>query len=407
MTVCAGVTLTDDELFAALGNSADEGGVWTLLSNGTYMYSFEATEDCPGSSAYVKVYYYEVTEDIVEDVTVCEGGSYTWSINNMTYDVSDSPVVLDLIDSNGCAYTATLTITETPGLHAGENAEVTVCAGVTLTDEELFAALGNSADEGGVWTLLSNGTYMYSFEATEDCPGSSAYVKVYYYEVTEDIVEAVTICEGGSYTWPVSGMVYTIEDSPVMIELQDDNGCDYVAILKIAETPGLHAGENAEVTVCAGVIPTDEELFAALGNSADEGGVWTLLSNGTYMYSFEATEACPGSSAYVKVYYYDSTEASCNQGNAASQSIKVYPVPAGSNTSVSIELDLVNPDNYLGDIEVVLYDTRGRMIHNPRFYKVISGNNVISYKFGNMEEGTYIMMINGDSWSTTKRLIIK
>ncbi|MFT4612772.1 MAG: hypothetical protein ACI9OT_002162, partial [Gammaproteobacteria bacterium] len=226
-------------------------------------------------------------------------------------------------------------------------------------------------------------------------------------EVTEDIVEAVTICEGGSYTWPVSGVVYTIEDSPVMIELQDDNGCDYVAILKIAETPGLRAGENAEVTVCAGVIPTYEELFASLGNSADEGGVWTLLSNGTYMYSFEATEDCPGSSAYVKVYYYDSTEASCNQGNAASQSIKVYPVPAGSNTSVSIELDLVNPDNYLGDIEVVLYDTRGRMIHNPRFYEVISGNNVISYKFGNMEEGTYIMMINGDSWSTTKRLIIK
>jgi hypothetical protein len=132
-----------------------------------------------------------------------------------------------------------------------------------------------------------------------------------------------------------------------------------------------------------------------------------LLADGDYLYSFEATEDCPGSSAYVKVYYYDSTEASCNQGNAASQSIKVYPVPAASNTSVSIELDLVNPDNYLGDIEVVLYDTRGRMIHNPRFYQVISGNNVITYKLGNMEEGTYIMIINGDSWSTTKRLIIK
>jgi hypothetical protein len=232
-------------------------------------------------------------------------------------------------------------------------------------------------------------------------------VKVYYYEVTEDIVEDVTVCEGSEYTWSQNGVTYTAADSPVVLDLTDDNGCAYTATLTITETPGLHAGENAELTVCAGVTLTYEELFAALGNSADEGGVWNLLANGTYMYSFEATEGCPGSIAYVKVYYYDSTEASCNQSNAASQSIKVYPVPAASNTSVSIELDLVNPDNYLGDIEVILYDTRGRMIHNPRFYEVISGNNVISYKFGNMEEGTYIMIINGDSWSTTKRLIIK
>ena len=108
--------------------------------------------------------------------------------------------MIELQDDNGCDNVAILKIAETPGLHAGENSEVTVCAGVIQTYEELFAALGDSADEGGVWSLLADGDYLYSFEATEDCPGSSAYVKVYYYEVTEDIVEDVTVCEGGSYT---------------------------------------------------------------------------------------------------------------------------------------------------------------------------------------------------------------
>ncbi|MGK0324021.1 MAG: hypothetical protein ACJAR4_002069, partial [Psychroserpens sp.] len=307
ITLCAGETPTFEELFAALGSSADVGGVWTLQSNGDYIYSFEATEECPGSSAYVKVYNYEATEDIIENATVCEGGSYTWSLNDMMYTASDSPVVLELQDENGCAYTATLTITETPGLHAGEDAEITLCAGETPTFEELFAALGSSADAGGLWTLQSNGDYIYSFEATEECPGSSAYVKVYNYEATEDIVEDVTICEGASYTWPVTGMTYTIADSPVMVEFQDDNGCDYSAVLKIAEVPELNAGENGEVTVCAGEIPTFDALFEALGDSADEGGIWSLLSEGDYEYTFETIGECPGSSAFVKVYEYEVT----------------------------------------------------------------------------------------------------
>ncbi|WP_194506907.1 VWA domain-containing protein [Psychroserpens luteus] len=307
VTVCAGETPTFDELFASLGSSADEGGVWSQVSNGDYVYTFESTEDCSGSSAYVKVYYYEVTEDIVEDVTVCEGGSYSWLINDMAYTASDSPVVIELQDVNGCSYTATLNITETPGLNAGEDGIVTVCAGETPTFDELFASLGSSADEGGVWSQVSNGDYVYTFESTEDCSGSSAYVKVYYYEVTEDIVEDVTVCEGGSYSWLINDMTYTASDSPVVIELQDVNGCSYTATLNITETPGLNAGEDGVVTVCAGETPTFDELFASLGSSADEGGVWSQVSNGDYVYTFETTENCLGSSAYVKVYEYDVT----------------------------------------------------------------------------------------------------
>uniref|UniRef100_UPI00058AFF7B hypothetical protein n=1 Tax=Psychroserpens damuponensis TaxID=943936 RepID=UPI00058AFF7B len=250
---------------------------------------------------------YESTPNIEEDVTVCEGGTYTWLLNGMTYSVSDSPVVIELQDVNGCSYSATLYITETLGLNAGEDGVLTVCAGETPTFEELFSALGSSADEGGVWSQDSNGDYVYTFEATENCPGSSAYVKLYYYESTPNIEEDVTVCEGGTYTWLLNGMTYSVSDSPVVIELQDVNGCSYSATLYITETLGLNAGEDGVLTVCAGETPTFEELFSALGSSADEGGVWSQDSNGDYVYTFEATENCPGSSAYVKVYYYEST----------------------------------------------------------------------------------------------------
>ena len=74
---------------------------------------------------------YPVTADIVENVTVCDGDSYTWTVDGMTYTADDSPVVLNLTDGNGCPYTATLTMDEYP-VTADIVENVTVCAVILI-----------------------------------------------------------------------------------------------------------------------------------------------------------------------------------------------------------------------------------------------------------------------------------
>jgi hypothetical protein len=78
-----------------------------------------------------------VTPNIVNSVTVCEGASYTWPQNGLSYTADESPVVLNLTDDNGCAYTATLTINEYPVTPNIVNS-VTVCEGASYLATKRF-----------------------------------------------------------------------------------------------------------------------------------------------------------------------------------------------------------------------------------------------------------------------------
>ena len=78
-----------------------------------------------------------------------------------TYTVSaTSPCTIDA--------TATVTVTEQAKPNAGSNGTLTVCAGTTPDDTELFAALGGVKDEGGVWTVSGN-IHTYTVAATSPC----------------------------------------------------------------------------------------------------------------------------------------------------------------------------------------------------------------------------------------------
>ncbi|WP_204347122.1 hypothetical protein, partial [Psychroserpens algicola] len=61
------------------------------------------------------------------------------------------------------------------------------------------------------------------------------------------------------------------------------------------------------LTVCEGVIPTNEALFEALEGNPDEGGVWSGPESDVYTYTFAASGSCPEVSATVTVLYYDVT----------------------------------------------------------------------------------------------------
>ncbi|MCK8480772.1 T9SS type A sorting domain-containing protein, partial [Psychroserpens algicola] len=213
-------------------------------------YNYEGTEYSVGShdipridgngcpyKTVLTVTSYEVTPDIEDIVTICKEDFYTWPVTNESYTATDSPVIVELIDDNGCTYTATLIINENAGLDAGENGTLTVCAGETPTEEELFGALQGSPDEGGIWTGPINGQYTYTFESNAGCIGSSAIVKVYEYDKTINVKEEVFVCQGSPYVWDLTGNKYSADDSPIILDLLDDNGCPYNATLIIYEYP--------------------------------------------------------------------------------------------------------------------------------------------------------------------------
>ena len=119
-TVCAGdsYTWTVDGMTYTAGDSP----VVLNLTDGN---------GCP-YTATLNLDEYPVTANIVTNATVCAGDSYTWTVDGMTYTAGDSPVTLNLTDGNGCPYTATLNLDEYP-VTADIVTNATVCAGDSYT----------------------------------------------------------------------------------------------------------------------------------------------------------------------------------------------------------------------------------------------------------------------------------
>jgi Secretion system C-terminal sorting domain/Fibronectin type III domain len=113
LAVCAGTTPSNEQLFAALGGTPDAGGGWSNTGL-VYTYTVNATAPC--------------TENA----------------------------------------TATVTLSEQTPPNAGTNGTLTVCAGTTPSNEQLFAALGGTPDAGGDWSNLGL-VYTYTVYATAPC----------------------------------------------------------------------------------------------------------------------------------------------------------------------------------------------------------------------------------------------
>ena len=214
---------------------------------------------CAGETAQITIsnseagVLYQLRDDAddtaVGSVLIGNGGSITF---NLTPSTTTTYNVLATISANNCSVELTdkPTVTVEDPLDAGENGTLNICAGETVTEAALFAALGGTPDPGGVWTpaLAGAGTYTYTHAATANCSATSAQVVV-------------------------------------------------------SETAGLDAGENGTLTICEGETVTEMQLFNALSGTPDPGGVWTpaLAGAGTYTYTHAAVGACPESSAQVVV----------------------------------------------------------------------------------------------------------
>jgi len=220
LTICTGDTLTDVQLFGALGGTPDTGGIWSpaLAGGGTYTYTVSATAPCTVDAIATVVVTEVVTPDAGTNgtLTICTGdiltenqlftalngtptSGGTWSpalagAGTYTYEVS----------CGGSTLTSEVVVSEQAQANAGIDDSLAICEGETVTDAQLFAALGGTPDAGGTWSpaLAGGGTYTYTILATSPCSvDAMATITVIEQPLPDAGIDGtLTICTGDTYT---------------------------------------------------------------------------------------------------------------------------------------------------------------------------------------------------------------
>ena len=192
LKICAGTSVSESTLFAALGGTPATGGTWSATTGGagTYTYTQAATSPCTTPN------------------------------------------------------TATVTVTEQAApASAGTNGTLKICAGSSVSATSLYGALGGTPATGGTWSATTGGagTYTYTQAATSPC--------------TTPNTATVTVTE---QALPAS------------------------------------AGTNGSLIICKGTSVSESSLYAALGGTPATGGTWSATTGGagTYTYTQAATSPC-------------------------------------------------------------------------------------------------------------------
>lgn len=104
--------------------------------------------------------------------------------------------------------------------------------------------------------------------------------------------------------------------------------------------------------------------------------------------------------------------------------MKVYPVPAKSGGTLTIEFDLEDSKNAGGieatslkaaasgnskkeNVVIVLYDMTGRVIGTPRAFDIVGGKAVIYLDLEYMPTGKYIVKAMSGTWNDSKNIIVR
>ncbi|MCG8813631.1 T9SS type B sorting domain-containing protein [Tenacibaculum finnmarkense] len=340
LTVCKGINPTNDELFAALGGNPEAGGTWA--ENGlVYTYTQTTILGCNPKSANVTITIQDDAKSAGTDgdLTVCKGVNPTEK--QLFESLGGNPEAGGTWASNGLVYTYTqttdlgckensakVTITiQDDAKSAGTDGDLTVCKGTNPTNDDLFAALEGNPEAGGTWT--KNGL-VHTYTQTTDlgCKENSAKVTI---TIQDDAKSAgadgkLTVCKGtnptnddlfaalegnpeAGGTWASNGLVYTYTQTT-------DLGCkeNFASVTITIQADAKSAGTNGKLTVCKGINPTNDELFAALGGNPEAGGTWA--ENGlVYTYTQTTILGCNPKSANVTITIQDDAKSAGTDGD--------------------------------------------------------------------------------------------
>ncbi|MEO8587783.1 MAG: gliding motility-associated C-terminal domain-containing protein [Flavobacteriales bacterium] len=387
------------DMFTLLGPNAEAGGVWTfgggpnppVHSNfynpaidvqGTYRYTVMGAPPCANDAAFVTVTEHPAPNAGCDGVlTVCSDQdpvllrsflgcspqtNGTWMgpsgpHGNFFDPAVDEPGVYTYT-VDGIApcedATAELTISVTPAVNAGEDAEIFAC--LDQAPLNLFDSLGTGAQTGGVWTdvdgsgalvgdiftpsVAGNGTwnFTYALPSNGPCVGATTEVIVHVGSGSSAGGDStVTVCGsetayalfdalagspavGGSWSDP-TGTGALLADgildvsalpiggsSPFVYTIIDPGcGTAFATVLVTAAAYPV-AGTGTSLTLCSTAASID--LFAQLTGGPQTGGVWTgpggphsatfdpgVDPSGEYTYTVAGNTACPDATAVVDI----------------------------------------------------------------------------------------------------------
>ncbi|MFB9089230.1 hypothetical protein ACFFUU_06435, partial [Flavobacterium paronense] len=219
--ICNGDTLL------ALPTTSNNGipGTWSpALDNTdttTYFFTPDASQCATTTSLTIVVN--PLTTNGSVTTSICDGDSYTWPANGVTYTTAQSGVTV----VNGCN-TATLNLSITP---------LTTIGSVTT-----------SICDGDSYTWPANGvTYTTAQSGVTVVNGcNTATLNLSITPLTTIGSVTTSICDGDSYTWPANGVTYTTAQSGVTVI----TGCN-TATLNLSITP-LTTNGSVTTAICDG-----------------------------------------------------------------------------------------------------------------------------------------------------------
>ncbi|GBL36176.1 hypothetical protein EMGBS15_17710 [Filimonas sp.] len=200
------------------------------------------------------VYYIYIVSSTSSNITASACGSYTWSVNGVTYTTSGT-YTSSTINNAGCPQYDTLNLTITT---SSVNTSV-----VTVCDSYTWALNGVTYTASGSYTVMTT--------LPNGCIHLEKLILTIYHS-TETVINA-TAC--GSYTWTVNGVTYTSSGTYTVTSL-NPHGCTHTKILNLVISTGSSTTTTA--TACG--------PYTWVVNGV------TYTASGTYTNTYLTTDGC-------------------------------------------------------------------------------------------------------------------
>ena len=214
-------------------------GGQTFDTEGTYTINLSTVNSC--DSTVTLNLEVRDTYDEVQNVTICQGSSYT--VGGQTF-TSAGTYTIDLTASNGCDSTITLNLNVEDRFEVELNEEI--------CDGESFTVGGND--------YTTTGTFVENLSAVNGCDSVVTLNLTVNPTYSIDLDE--TICQGESFE--VGNQTFTDEGN-YLVNLQTVDGCDSIVNLALTVNPSYDVNLTEEI--CEGESFTiDGQDFTTTGN---------------------------------------------------------------------------------------------------------------------------------------------
>lgn len=340
-----------------------------VSTGGVYTSTLVSASNC--DSVVVTTLSINPVYAFVENVTICEGSSYTLP-NGLSVSV-DGSYISELLSVSGCDSVITSNVTVNPVITTPLSAAI--CDGDTYTLPD-----GSVVSTGGVYNTL--------LVSTGNC--DSLVVTTLTVNSVYTYTEFVSICSGSSYTLP-NGIVVSAGGS-YLSELSTSAGCDSLITTELSVNPVIT--EQVSAAICDGGSYTLPD-----GSVVSTGGVYnTLLTSVAGCDSLVVTNLSinPGYSTSENVSICSGTSYTLPSGQVVSQPgsyVSTLASTAGCDSIITTNVSFVSVTIPVISANVPLAICEGTSI-------TFTSTAAANYQW--IRNNVAIGGANGQSYTTTK-----